>query len=175
MDDGTDQTLHVVSEHAVDENKSASGVESEVPASSSSSNAAIVKMANKTTPSMSNYWKKSMINEADCSAYHAAGWLDDGLEFLVPEVDIPMIDGSIMVCFEYHLVAGLGLPPKEFLVAVMNFLKCELVHLNPNAIAVLSCFIMLCECWLGIALDTSLFWYFYSLARYDKFIYYRIG
>jgi hypothetical protein len=30
---------------------------------------------------------------------------------------------------------------------------------------------MLCECWLGIPPDTSLFWYYYSPARYTKIIY----
>jgi hypothetical protein len=57
----------------------------------------------------------------------------------------------------------------------MNFLGCELVHFNPNAIATLSCFTMLCECWLGIAPDASLFWYYYSPARYDKVIYSGVG
>jgi hypothetical protein len=100
------------------------------------------------------------ITEADHSAYHTAGWL----ESFIHAVDIPTVDDSIVVCFESHLVAGLGLPPNKFLVAIMNFFGCELVHLNLNAIAALSCFTMLCECWLGIAPDTSLFWYFYSLA-----------
>jgi hypothetical protein len=57
----------------------------------------------------------------------------------------------------------------------MNFLGCELVHLNPNTIAALSCFAMLSACWLGIVPDTSLFLYFYSLTRYDKTIYSGIG
>jgi hypothetical protein len=86
-----------------------------------------------------------------------------------------MVDDSTMVCFESHLVARLGLPPSKFLVAIMNFLRCELVHLNLNTITTLSCFTMLCECWLGIASDTSLFWYFYSPARYDKVVYCGIG
>jgi hypothetical protein len=132
-------------------------------------------MANKTTPSMSDYWNKSTITEADCSTYHTAGSLGGGLKSLVPLVDVPTIDVSTMVCFEYHLIARLDLPPNKFLVAVMNFLECELVHLNPNAIAALSYFTMLCECWLGIALDTSMCWYFYSLAHYDKVIYYGIA
>jgi hypothetical protein len=34
---------------------------------------------------------------------------------------------------------------------------------------------MLCECWLRIAPDTSLFWYFYSPTRYDKFVFSGIG
>jgi hypothetical protein len=97
------------------------------------------------------------------------------LESFIPEVDIPMVDNSFVVCFESHLVAGLGLPPSKFHVSIMNFLRCELVHLNPNAIDALSCFTMLCKCWLGIALDTSLFWYFYSPTRYDKVVFSRIG
>jgi hypothetical protein len=85
-----------------------------------------------------------------------------------------MVDDTMMVCFKSHLIARLGLPPSKFLVVVMGFLGCELVHLNPNAITALSCFTMLCECWIGIASDISLFWYFYSLARYDKVVYSRI-
>jgi hypothetical protein len=66
------------------------------------------------------------------------------------------VDDSTMVCFESHMVARLGLSPGKFLITAMNFLGCELVHVNLNAIAALSCFIMLCECWLGIARNTSL-------------------
>jgi hypothetical protein len=57
----------------------------------------------------------------------------------------------------------------------MNFLRCELIHLNPNTIAVLICFTILCECSLRITSDTSMFWYFYSLARYDKTVFSGIG
>jgi hypothetical protein len=39
------------------------------------------------------------------------------------------------------------------------------------AITALSCFAMLCECWLEIASDTSLFWYFYSPVRRTKVVY----
>jgi hypothetical protein len=55
-----------------------------------------------------------------------------------------------VVCFEPHLVTGLGLPPSKFFVAIMNFLGCELVHFNSDAIAAHGCFAMLCECLLGI-------------------------
>jgi hypothetical protein len=76
-------------------------------------------------------------------------------------MEYPIVDDTIVVCFESHLVAGLGLPPNKFLVAVMSHLGCELIHLNPNVVAALSYFIMLWECWLGITSDTNLFWYFY--------------
>jgi hypothetical protein len=53
----TDRSLHVVDEPIIDKNKSASGAESNIPVASSSSNAAAVKMADETTPEMSDYWK----------------------------------------------------------------------------------------------------------------------
>jgi hypothetical protein len=108
--------------------------------------------------------KKSIINEADRQAYHDFGWLTGNLMSTVPEVDVPTTHDSTVICFESHLIAGLGIPLSKFLFAIMNFLGCELVHFNPNAIAALSCFSMLCECWLGIPPDTSLLWYFYSPA-----------
>jgi hypothetical protein len=57
----------------------------------------------------------------------------------------------------------------------MNYLGCSLVHLNTNAISTLSNSVMLCECWLGIPLETSLFWYYYSPTRYTKTIFDGIG
>jgi hypothetical protein len=57
----------------------------------------------------------------------------------------------------------------------MNFLGCKLVHFNPNSIVALSYFSMPCECWLGIAPDTSLFWHFYFPAQYNKVVYFGIG
>jgi hypothetical protein len=57
----------------------------------------------------------------------------------------------------------------------MNYLGCSLVHFNANAIAALDSFMILCECWLGIPPNSSMFWYYYSLSRYAKFIYGGIG
>jgi hypothetical protein len=93
----------------------------------------------------------------------------------ISDLEFPTVDNTTIICFESHLIVRLGLPPIKFLVSILNFLRCELVHLNPNAIAVLSCFTMMCECWLGISLDTSLFWYFYGLVQYDKHIFSEIG
>jgi hypothetical protein len=56
-----------------------------------------------------------------------------------------MIDRTNIVCFESHLMCGLGLPPSKFLVSVLNYIECELVHLHSNAISAVSCFSMLCE------------------------------
>jgi hypothetical protein len=140
-----DQAHHVVDKLAADEGRSNSRTESDVPVTSSSATMATIKIADKTILDMSDYWKKSMITEADRKAYHSFGWLNDSLESSISEVIITTVDGSTIVYFESHLITGLDLPPSKFLVAVMNFLGCELVHLNPNSIAALSCFTMLCE------------------------------
>jgi hypothetical protein len=86
-------------------------------------------------------------------------------------LEFPTVDNTTIVYFESHMIAGFDLPPSKFLVSILNFLRFELVHLNPNATVVLSCFAMMCECWLEIAPDTSLVWYFYGLARYDKHVF----
>jgi hypothetical protein len=159
-----DQNPPVAIEPTASGNKSNSRLESDAPATSFSATVAAIKMADNKILDIANYWKKSNVSEANRQAYHDLGSLTGNLISSVPEIDVPTTHSTTVVCFESHLVARLGLPPSKILVAIMNFLGCELVHFNPNAIVALSYFTMLCECWLGIVPDTSLFWYFYSPA-----------
>jgi hypothetical protein len=170
-----DQNPPVIPEPIAGGNKSDSGMESDAPTTSSSTTLAAIKMADNQIPEITDFWKKSNVSEVNHQAYHNLGWLMGNLIYSIPEVDIPTTHGSTVVCFKSHLIAGLGLPPSKFLVAVMNFLGCELVHFNLNAIAALSCFTMSCECWLGIVPDTSLFLHFYTPVRYNKVLYSEIG
>jgi hypothetical protein len=111
-----DQILRVANELIVNNSKSDSETESDVPAASSSSNVPARKMSDKTTPEIVDYWKKMMVTEADHQAYHSFGWLNGELESSVPTMEYPKVDGTIVVYFEPHLVAGLGLPPASFLL-----------------------------------------------------------
>jgi hypothetical protein len=111
------------------------------------------------------------VTEDDRRAYHDRGWLTSNLVSFIPEVDVPTVEGSTILCFESQLAVGVELPSSKFLSSIMNYLECSLVHLNTNVVSALSSFIMLCECWLGIPLDTSLFWHYYSPARYTKTIF----
>jgi hypothetical protein len=90
------------------------------------------------------------MTDKDITNYHDTGWLPGFLLYTPTTLDFPTIDRTNIVCFESHLMCGLGLPPSEFLVSILNYLGCEIIHLHPNAIAALNCFSMLCECWLDI-------------------------
>jgi hypothetical protein len=142
-----------------------------VTATTSSPTRGTALMTKGEIPELSDFFKKTSVTDGKHQAYHEHGWLTGNVISFVPEVDIPTIEGSTVICFESHLVAGLGLPPSKFLVTIMGYLNCELFHFNPNAISALSTFVMLCECWHGIAPDTSLFWYYYSPAQYSKVVY----
>jgi hypothetical protein len=170
----TDQTLLTAGDTTATDAKTVSSAESDTIAVSSSSNVATEKIAEKDVPMLTDYWKKSIVTEADRATYHTVGWLSSGVESSISDLEFPTVDNTTIVCFESHLIAGLGLSPSKFLVSILNFLRCELVHLNQNVIAALNCFTMLCECWLAIPPDTNLFWYFYGLAWYDKHVFSRI-
>jgi hypothetical protein len=175
-----DTTVHapaalVASSANTDDSGHDSGTESTVMATSSSLIHGTTKMVEEKIPELTDFFKKTTVTEDNRRAYHDREWLTDNLISFILEVDVPTIDGSIILCFESQLAAGLGLPPSKFLSSIMNYLECSLVHLNTNVVSALSSFIMLCECWLGIPPDTNLFWYYYSPARYTKTIFGEIG
>jgi hypothetical protein len=151
-----------------------SGAES-VTATTSSPSHGTALMAKGKIPELSDFLKKTSVTDEEHQTYHIHGWLTGNVISSISEVDIPTIEGSTIVFFEPHLVAGLVLPPSKFLLTIMGNLNYELFHFNPNVISALSSLVMLCECWLGITSDTSLFWYCYSPVRYSKVVYGRIG
>jgi hypothetical protein len=148
---------------SVDDSRHDSGAKSVVMVASSPSRGA-TRMAAGEIPELTDFFKKTTVTEDDHRAYHDRGWLTGNLVSFIPEVDVPTIEGTTIVCFESQLAAGVGLPPSKFLSSITNYLGCSLVHLNSNAVSALSNFVMLCECWLGTPPNTSLFWYYYSPA-----------
>jgi hypothetical protein len=139
----------------VDDSGHDSGAES--AAMSASSTRGATRMVAGEISELTDFFKKTTVTEDDRRAYHDCRWLTGNLVSFIPEVDVPTVEGSTIICFESQLAAGVGLPPSKFLSSIMNYLGCSLVHLNSNAVSALSSFVMLCECWLGIPPDTSLF------------------
>jgi hypothetical protein len=168
-------TYTVADDIPTTEIESAARAESQVASSTSSSTMADQAMVRKEIPSLCQYWKAPTVADKDIVAYHDAGWLSGVLVYTPTTLDFPTIDQTNIICFESHLMYRLGLPPSKFLVSVLNYIGCKLVHLHPKAILMLSYFSMLCECWLGIPPDTSLFWHFYSPTRYEHRVFSEIG
>jgi hypothetical protein len=152
----------VVPPASVEDSGHDSEAESAVMAASSSPTHGATRMAKGEILELTDLFKKMTVTEDDYRVYHDHGWLTNNLVSFIPKVDAPTVEGSTIVCFESQLAAGIGLPPSKFLSSIMNYLGCSVVHLNSNAVLALSNFVMLCECWLEIPPDTSLFLYYYS-------------
>jgi hypothetical protein len=143
-----DMTVHApVAPVASSANANDSGHESRTErttmVASSSPTRGTTKMAEEEIPELIDFFKKTTITEDNHRVYHDHEWLTGNLVSFIPEVDVPTVDGSTILCFESHLAAGLGLPPNKFLSSIMNYLKCSLVHLNTNAVSALNSFVML--------------------------------
>jgi hypothetical protein len=153
-----DTTIHapVVPPARVEDSGHDSGAKSTAMATSSPTHGA-TRMVAGEIPKLTDFFKKTTVIEDDRRAYHDRGWLSGNLVSSIPEVDVPIVEGSTIICFKSQLAAGIRLPPSKFLFSIMNYLGCSLVHLNSNAVSALSSFVMMCECWLGIPSDTSLF------------------
>jgi hypothetical protein len=123
-----------------------SATESAAMVTSSSLTCGVIKMDDGEIPELVDFFKKTIVTEVDRQAYHDLGWLSGNLISFIPDVDVPTVEGSTVLCFECQLATGLGLPPSKFLSSVMSYLGCSLVHLNANVVSALNSFAMLCEC-----------------------------
>jgi hypothetical protein len=98
------------------------GTKSTAMAASSSPTRGAAKMTEGKILELTDFFKKTTVTEDDRQAYHDRGWLTGNLVSFIPEVDVPAVEGSTILCFESQLVAGLGLPPSKFLSRIMNYL-----------------------------------------------------
>jgi hypothetical protein len=117
--------------------------ESTAMTTSSSPTRGATRMVEGKISELTDFFKKTIMTEDDSRAYHHCGWLTGSLFSFIPEVDVPTIEGSTILCFECQLTTGLGLPSSKFLSSIMNYLGCSLVHLNANVISAFSSFVML--------------------------------
>jgi hypothetical protein len=111
-----------------------SGAESAMMAASSSPTHGATRMAKGEIPELTDFLKKTSVTKDDRRAYHDRGLLTVNLVSFIPDVDVPTVESSTILCFESQLAAGIGLPPSKFLSSIMNYLGCSLVHLNSNAV-----------------------------------------
>ena len=67
------------------------------------------------------------------------------------------------VVFSSHLARGLALPASPILQQFLSFYGLQLHHLGANSITLLSCFVTLCEAYLGIWPCMEIFGMFFFL------------
>jgi hypothetical protein len=80
--------------------------ESAAMATSSSPTRGVIKMDDGEIPELADFFKKTIVTKADRQAYHDLGWLSGNLISFIPEVDVPTVEGSTVLCFECQLAAG---------------------------------------------------------------------
>jgi hypothetical protein len=77
-----------------------SRAESVVMVTSSSPTRGATKMADGKILELTDFFKKMTVTKDDRKAYHDRGWMPGNLLSFIPEVDVPTIDGSTILCFE---------------------------------------------------------------------------
>jgi hypothetical protein len=82
-------------------------VESAAIVASSSPTRGATRMVKGEIPELTDFFKKTTVTEDDRWAYNDHGWLTDNLVSFIPEVDVPTVEGSTILCFESQLAAGI--------------------------------------------------------------------
>jgi hypothetical protein len=108
-------------------------------------------IAENKVPNLYEYWKSLTVKEVNIHKFHEAGWLLGDLICSPTTLNFPIIYQMHIVCFKSHLICGLGLPCSKYLVTILGYLGCKLIHLNSNIIAALSLLYMLCECCIVVS------------------------
>lgn len=81
----------------------------------------------------------------------------------LPVDDVSNPDNWNRVVHTSFLCRGLSLPLHSFLRGLLHFYGWQFHHITPNGVPHLACFLMLCECLLGILPDFELWRYFFEV------------
>ncbi|KAK1693344.1 hypothetical protein QYE76_010041 [Lolium multiflorum] len=118
-------------------------------------NAPVSKMA--TTDLGNNEWERSKISQQDINLLKKLGISSkqDSLRF-PKEESYPRPPMEYRVSFVDHLIRGVSSPIHDFLRGLLFMYGLQLHHLTPNSILHISIFITLCESFLGVQPNWSL-------------------
>jgi hypothetical protein len=124
------------------------------------------KTADTDTPAVGN-WVQTKIQDKELQSAEKIGILkNDPSKTLAagPEI-IPRPPAGFRVIFLAFLLWGLSLPPHPFLRGLLFAYGIQFHDLNPNTILHIACFIMLCECLLGIEPHWALWRQIFTIRR----------
>ncbi|XP_072151344.1 uncharacterized protein [Setaria viridis] len=90
-------------------------------------------------------------------------------EWGFPEMEeVPTPPAGYVVSFAHFHERGFATPPSLFFRGLLHYYGLELQHLNPNGIQHVAAFVALCEGFLGIEPNFSLWKYFFTVSLYLK-------
>jgi len=96
-------------------------------------------------------WSRSKFSQTDLRKLKKLGLLSKDTPVKMPGDEmIPCPDDGWRVLFFDFMLRGLSIPVHEFLRGLLFVYGVQLHQLTPNSILHISCFITLCECFLGI-------------------------
>jgi hypothetical protein len=100
-----DTTVHapaapVAPSASADDSGHDSGAESAAMIAFSSPTRGATRMVEGDIFKLTDFFKKTTVTEDDCRVYHNHGWLTGNLISFIPEVDVPTVEGSTILCFE---------------------------------------------------------------------------
>ena len=75
--------------------------------------------------------------------------------------EIPTPNTNEIVVSKSFFQRGFGLPACDFFCGLLNHFKIELIHLNPNSILQIAVFVHLCEAYLAVLPNFSLFKHYF--------------
>ena len=99
-------------------------------------------------------WTRSSVTEDTLSEYRQKGWLPpaDQLAARAPGLEVrPDPRNGERVCFAEFLPRGFSLPLHDFVRGLLYAYGLQIHDLTPNSIMHIACFMVLCECFLGVS------------------------
>jgi hypothetical protein len=108
-------------------------------------------MAKKGAKKQATGWTATALVEADLKKVKKEGFLAESAEIIFPSTEvIPTPPLGFRVMFLAFLLRGFSLPSHEFLCGLLFMYGVQLHQLTPNSLLHITCFITLCEAFLGV-------------------------
>lgn len=80
-------------------------------------------------------------------------------------VTVPETKPHERVCFIPFVLRGLSFPIHPFFQGLLHFYGLQIHHLSPNSIPHIACYIMVCECFLGVEPHFGLWRKYFEVKR----------
>ena len=114
-------------------------------------------------------WDTSKFRGSDLRRLEKDGVLAAGDVRVPGNEAMPQPRPDERVCFASFMQRGLSLPVHGFLRGLLHVYGLQLHDLTPNSILQITCFITLCECFLGVFPHWGLWKYLFDMKRTCKF------